>query len=172
MTLRTLVLNGSPRRDGNTMTLAGLFLDALGGEHEILHAYDLAVSPCTACGKCAQNGVCAFDSRPGDAMPRVREELLRADCVVVASPLHFTSLTAPLVALISRWQSYWPLRRPGARAPAPLSDKKRAGVLVATGGAEYKDMFDCARRVTLAGFNTLGMEMLGVLSVSGMDAEG
>ena len=160
---RTLVLNGSPHSAGNTMALARLFLDSLPGDCETLSAYDSAVSPCTACGRCAVDGCCVID----DSMPRVWEKIALADCIVIASPLHFTSLTAPLVALISRWQSFWELRRLGGRGP--LGDKRRFGVVVATGGSDYPNMFECARRVSLAGFATLGVEFCGMLSASGLD---
>lgn len=162
-TPRTLVLNGSPRPDGNTMALARLFLDAMPGEREVVSAYDAAVAACTACGACAGGGPCVI----GDAMPAIGEKIARADIVAVASPLHFTSLTAPLVALISRWQSYWEARRAGGD---PLGGKRRLGVVIATGGSDYPAMFECARRVAAAGFVTLGIEYCGMLCVSGLDA--
>lgn len=170
--LRVLVLNGSPHSSGNTTALADLFLGCLGEAsggcaREILSAYDLAVAPCTACGGCVGTGVCVVD----DGMRLVWEALGRADCLVIASPLHFTSLTAPLVAIISRWQSFWQLRR-AVGSPSPVPSVPRCGVVVATGGAEYKDMFECARRVAYAGFVTLGVEPCGVLAVSKMDAGG
>jgi multimeric flavodoxin WrbA len=164
--MRTLILNASPHPDGNSAALARLFLSFLPGEHAILSAYELSVSPCTACGGCAGSGVCVID----DSMRTVWEKLAWADCVAVASPLHFTSLPAPMVAIISRWQSHWHLRRLGI-VPNPLSGRRRCGVLLATAGSRYPNMFDCARRVLLAGFNTLGIEMCGVVSVSGMDGD-
>ncbi len=157
---RTLVLNGSPRPDGNTMALARLLLDALPGGCEALSAYDLSVAPCAACGGCAESGLCVLD----DAMSAVWEGIARADLIVIASPLHFTSLTAPMVSIISRWQSCWHSRR-------PPGDRRRLGAVVATGGSRYPGMFDCARRVALAGFTTIGVELCGILSASGMDGE-
>ncbi len=157
---RTLVLNASPRSAGNTMALADLLLAHLPGERGVLSAYDLSVAPCAACGGCSGTGVCVID----DAMSLVREEIARADLVVIASPLHFTSLTAPMIAIISRWQSCWQRR-------GPLCARRRLGAVVATGGSDYPKMFDCARRVALAGFATLGVELCGMLCVAGMDGE-
>jgi multimeric flavodoxin WrbA len=164
--LRVLVLNASPRADGNTMALARLLLSHLPGAHEVLSAYELAVAPCTACGACASNGVCVI----GDNMAYVWNKIAGADIIVIASPLHFTSLTAPMVALISRWESHWHFHRSGE--PSPLGVRRRVGAVVSTGGSDYPNMFECARRVALAGFTTLGVEMCGVLSVSGMDGGG
>ncbi len=160
---RVLVLNGSPRRNGNTGALARLLLDRLPGAHEELSAYDLAVAPCAACGGCSGGAPCVIR----DAMGTVWEKLARAECVVIASPLHFSSLTAPMVALISRWQCAWEARRAGS---APCGEGK-LGLVVATGGGAYPDMFECARRVAFAGFVTLGIEACGMLAASGMDGK-
>ncbi len=164
--LRVLVLNASPRADGNTMALTRLLLSHLPGAHEVLSAYDLAVAPCSACGACSGSGVCAIR----DAMSVVWERIIRSDILVISSPLHFTSLTAPMVALISRWQSHWHFHSAGV--PGPLGNRRRVGAVVSTGGADYPNMFECVRRVALAGFTTIGVEMCGLLSVSGTDAPG
>lgn len=170
---RTLVFNASPRSAGNTMALAALLLSQLPGEHAVLSAYDLAVAPCAACGGCAESGVCVMDAgdgpSPGSPMSLVWEKILWADCIVIASPLHFTGLTAPMVSIISRWQCRWNFRRP----PGNERDhRRRFGAVVATGGGDYPDMFECARRVAFAGFVTLGVEMCGILAVPGMDGAG
>ncbi len=165
---RVLVLNASPRPDGNTMALARLFLACLpGARRETLSAYALAVRPCTACGGCAGGAPCVVR----DGMDRVWEALSRANIVVVASPLHFSSLTAPMVAVISRWQPAWEARRAGAAGGREEGGRRR-GVLVATGGGAYPNMFESARRVAAAGFATLGIAFRGVLSAGGLDAPG
>ncbi len=149
-----------PRRyEGHPQTAGGLQSDQqMPGESEILSAYQLAVRPCEACGGCAGGRECVIR----DGMERVWEGLVRADCVVVASPLHFSSLSAPLVAVISRWQRVWEARRAGGAGDG----RRRFGVIVATGGAAYPGMFESARRVAAAGFVTLGVEYMGMLSVS------
>lgn len=155
-----VVLNGSPHPRGNGMTVAAVITSALGGEARVVHLYEKTIAPCRACAPCRGD-----DCRhAADDMPDVLRALAEADCIVLASPLHFTSLSAPLVACISRLQLFW--RRP---SPVLVPEKLRLGCLVLTGGGEYPEMFRPARSVARAAFNTLGVEYAGMVGVPGTD---
>lgn len=155
-----IVLNGSPHRHGNGMTLAAAIVRAVGGGMNVLHLYEKNIAPCRACLSCLEDGRCPIM----DDMPAVLTAISDADYVILASPLHFTSLSAPLIACISRLQPLW-------RSPQHVLSpaKRRIGALVVTGGGTYPDMFRPARSVALAAFNTLRAEYAGMLGVAETD---
>ena len=160
----TLILNGSPHTDGNSVFLARMVAAALGGHCRIVHLFGERLEPCRACLACRGGGACPID----DAMPAILDKLAGADFVVMASPLHFTSLTAPLVAFISRLQPFWHARnRGGAVDGRPPG--RQSGALVVTGGANYPNMFRPARSVALAAFKSLDIPFAGMLAVPDTD---
>ncbi|MCC8189019.1 MAG: flavodoxin family protein [Planctomycetes bacterium] len=151
----SLLLNGSPHHHGQTMALAEALHQGLGGDQAVFHLYDLDVRPCRDCGRCREGQPC---SQTDDAMARVLATLAAAPVTIVASPVHFVSLTAPVVAFFSRLQPLWHSRGHHAR----LDGAVRQGALVLTGGSRYRDMFQPARGVTAAVFATLGIHFAGM----------
>ncbi len=165
----TLILNASPHRDGNVMAMARQFAAGLGGEAEYVHLYDLRIDPCRDCGPCRAGGACPLSAV--DDFPGVMARLERADLLVFASPLHFTSLTAPLVAFISRLQAFWPgppTDGPETLVP-PAPQSPRRGVLLLSGGSEYPRMFEPARAVAAAAFKTLRLAFAGMVAAADTD---
>jgi multimeric flavodoxin WrbA len=141
------------------MFLALKTIEAAGLEAEVIHLSILRIESCTACMECARGGRCPLDAR--DDMAATRERLHAARGLVVASPLHFTSLTAPLIATFSRLEPEWlAFAAAGFAKPSP-EFRNGAGMLVVTGGGDYRAMFEPARRVAAAVFNTLGLLNLG-----------
>lgn len=161
---RCLVLNGSPHRDGNSMALADVVWKAAGHAGRVVHLYEENIMPCRGCGACA-GGLCCPLS---DAMPGLLAEIARSNVMLVASPLHFSSLSAPVIAFYSRLQPYW--RHGAAIGPAarPATGPDR-GALVVTAGSRYDGMFRPARSVTAAMFNTLGIHFAGMVTADNTD---
>ncbi|MDO4561025.1 MAG: flavodoxin family protein [bacterium] len=99
---KVLVLTGSPRRDGNSNTLASQFArGAQEAGHEVAR-FDAAlkkVGPCTACGRCGMNGPCIQN----DDFSFVREHLVPADVVAFATPMYYFGISAQLKAVIDRF---------------------------------------------------------------------
>ena len=101
-TMKILVLTGSPRRNGNSNTLAdALIRGAKEAGHEVVR-FDAAfrkVHPCIACNHCGMNGPCAFK----DDFEFVRRHLPDADVVVFATPMYYFGISAQLKAVIDRF---------------------------------------------------------------------
>lgn len=161
---RSLVLNGSPNAAGNGAHLAGLILDALDGPFESVFLYERKIIPCRDCGVCAAGGNCPLV----DDMAQILNTLFRSDVVLLVSPLHFTSLSAPLVAFISRLQPFWQAEKAGWSFPL-LTGQRRRGGLVVTAGSEYPGMFEPARAVGAAAFKTLGIRFDGMVAAASTD---
>lgn len=99
--MRVLMLNGSPRKDGNTMT-ALLEMEkvfhAEGVETEIIHVGAMNLQGCMACGGCYETGKCVIK----DGVNEINEKFREADGLVVGSPVHYAGAAPSLVACLDR----------------------------------------------------------------------
>ena len=100
--MKILVITGSPRKNGNSATLADHFIKgAKEAGHEVVR-FDAAfkkVHPCIACNSCGMNGPCVFK----DDFEFVREHIVNADSVVFATPMYYFGISAQLKAVIDRF---------------------------------------------------------------------
>ena len=99
--MRVLMINGSPKANGNTAAalreMEKIFT-AEGVETEIVHVGNQAVRGCIACGKCAEAGRCVFDDIVNETAPKLEA----CDGLVVGSPVYYASANAALVAFLTR----------------------------------------------------------------------
>lgn len=126
--MKTLVLNGSPRRNGNTAALISELCRWLEGEVNLFDCCDDGISPCTDCRYCRTADRCCVDDR----MQSVYEYLTECDNVVIASPVYFSELSGRLLDAASRFQLYYSARY--FRNSKPCLKEKRGGVLLVCGG--------------------------------------
>lgn len=100
-TLKVLMLNGSPRPNGNTAValreMETVFREN-GVEVETVVIGNRAIRGCVACGGCAKTGKCVFDDTVNELAPKFEA----ADGLVVASPVYYASANATLVACLDR----------------------------------------------------------------------
>jgi len=98
-----LILNGSPRKNGNTAVLANqikLGAKGAGAEIETVFLHDLDIRPCDACDFCQENGGGCVIS---DDMQTIYPKLRSSDAIVIASPVYWFNLTAQTKLFIDRW---------------------------------------------------------------------
>lgn len=99
--MKVLMLNGSPRKGGNTETalreMEKIFL-ANGVETEILQVGNKDIRGCIACLSCKRTGKCVFNDLVNETAKKFEE----ADGLVVASPVYYASANATLVAFLQR----------------------------------------------------------------------
>lgn len=99
--MKVLILNGSPRANGNTSLAVSEMkkvFDKEGIETEIVQVGNKDIRGCVACGACGKLGKCVFD----DIVNKVAEKFKEADGLVLASPVYYASANATLVALLDR----------------------------------------------------------------------
>ena len=100
--MKIFVITGSPRKNGNSNTLADSFIK---GAQEAGHSvvrFDSAlknVHPCIACNKCGMNGECVFK----DDFEFIRDNIVDADAVVFATPMYYFGISAQIKAVIDRF---------------------------------------------------------------------
>lgn len=107
MSKNILILSGSPRKGGNSDLLCDEFARGAreaGHEVEKIRVSELNIHPCIACYHCRDHGgQCVFQ----DDMAPLLEKMIRADVLVLASPVYFYSIDAQLKAVIDRTVARW-----------------------------------------------------------------
>lgn len=102
--MKIVILQGSPNVDGSTALLVEEFSSgAREAGHEVVRVdVDRAdIAPCTGCVACGYGGPCVQH----DGMDVIRDEILSADVLVLATPLYYYGMTAQLKAVIDRFCS-------------------------------------------------------------------
>lgn len=99
--MKILLLNGSPKSNGNTAAALNEMITVFGNEGietELVHVGHLPVRSCVACGGCFRTGKCVIDDIVNEIAPKFEA----ADGLVVGSPVYYASANATLVALLTR----------------------------------------------------------------------
>ena len=101
MKMKVLIINGSPKANGNTAIAVNEMVkvfEADGIETEVVQIGNKVVRGCIGCGSCVNTGKCVFDDAVNEIAPKFEE----ADGLVVASPVYYASANATLVACLDR----------------------------------------------------------------------
>lgn len=145
--MKTLVFNGSPRKNGDTASLIRALTARLSGAVNVVDAYRADISPCIDCRRCWTQEGCAIL----DGMQEVYRDIETCDNILIASPVYFSELTGPLLSVASRLQTYF-CARMFRNAPTNLQPKRGAVVLVG-GGDGRIDRAEATARTLLHQMN-------------------
>jgi multimeric flavodoxin WrbA len=99
--MKILLINGSPKCEGNTfiaLSEVAKTLEIEGIETEIIHVGHKDIHGCIACGKCKEQGQCVFD----DVVNEVNRKFAEADGIVVGSPVYYASPSGTLISFLDR----------------------------------------------------------------------
>lgn len=127
--MKVLILNGSPRPDGDTAYILETMKSRFPRDTEFktLNAYEANIQPCNDCRRCWEKEGCSVK----DAMDRLRQD--DYDVLVIASPLYMSFVTPPLFSIISRLNYIWS-NRYFLKTENRLKPKK--GILILAGGGD------------------------------------
>jgi multimeric flavodoxin WrbA len=168
--MKVLGISGSPRRNGNTDTLLAEMLRGAadkGAETKTIHLNSLNFRTCQHCDGCLKEGNCVLKDDIQDIYP----EFEQADIIILATPIQFMGMTAPMKAMIDRFQSRW-ARKYVLKIP-PLGEvKPRKGFLIAVGGTKYKNIFDSPLIVVKTFFLLMDIENAGDILLREIDEKG
>ena len=101
MSKKVLILSASPRKGGNSDLLCDQFAkgaEEAGHQVEKLRVQEKKIAPCLACYGCRNTGVCVQK----DDMAEILEKMVKADVLVLATPVYFYSMDGQLKTLIDR----------------------------------------------------------------------
>ncbi|MDY3898888.1 MAG: flavodoxin family protein [Bacilli bacterium] len=99
--MNVLMINGSPRKDGNTTIAVNEMVKIFESENievEVVQVGTMDIRGCIACGSCHKTGKCVFD----DIVNTLHDKLAAADGVVIASPVYYASANGSLISLLDR----------------------------------------------------------------------
>ena len=99
--MKVLMINGSPRKNGNTSIALGemerIFQEE-GIQVETVQLGTQDIRGCIACLSCKKKGRCVFDDRVNQTAPKFEA----ADGLVIATPVYFASANGSLISFIDR----------------------------------------------------------------------
>lgn len=102
--MKVLLINGSPRQQGNTATALAEVAKQLskeGIESEIMWIGNKPIRGCVACGQCAAKGLerCVFDD---DICNKISEKFKEVNALIVGSPVYYGQPNGALLSIIQR----------------------------------------------------------------------
>lgn len=131
--MKVLAINGSPRKKGNTELLLREVLSVIEAEGittELIQIGGKKVNGCVACMKCKKEKD-AKCHKKNDLLNEVIAKMVKADAIIIGSPVYFSDITAETKALIdvagySLGSAGNPLRR---KIGASVIAVRRAGAI-------------------------------------------
>lgn len=132
--MKTLIINGSPRPQGNTAALIEALKAELAGEVIELSAFRSDIAPCVDCRGCWTSARCVVR----DDMEVIYGDDF--DNVVVASPVYFSTLPGKMLSLISRMQP-WHVATYFLHQPLVQRRKKSAAILTGGGKGNHENSY-------------------------------
>ena len=137
--MRVCILMGSFRQNGNTETLTKTLIKELNANKidvDYITLRDKEILPCTACWTCQD----IFD-KPGcskkDDCEDIFESVLKADCIILATPIYSWYCTPPMKSLLDRM--VYTMNKYYGEKPGPcLWQGKKIGIIT-TCGYEIED---------------------------------
>lgn len=142
--MKTLIFNGSPRKNGDTEALIGELAYHLKGEIKTISCHN-HIAPCNDCRYCWDNPGCTID----DEMQDVYDFMENCDNIVLASPIWFSSLSGPLLNLASRVQTLYMAHH---IRKEPIRGKKKNGVIIIVGGERGTEIIPTQNALTIMKF--------------------
>lgn len=101
MTKKVLILSASFRKHGNSDTLCDEFMrgaEEAGHKVEKIYVNDKHINYCRGCGVCNTTHKCVQK----DDMAEILDKMVKADVIVMATPVYFYSMNGQMKTLIDR----------------------------------------------------------------------
>lgn len=100
--MKVLAINGSARQDGNTAILIHTVFEELSKkniETEMVQLSGKIIAPCQACWACGGQKNCVYQN---DSFQEIFEKMLRADGILLGSPVYTANISANMQAFLER----------------------------------------------------------------------
>jgi multimeric flavodoxin WrbA len=165
--LKILGIMGSPRIGGNTDLLLDEALKgaaAGGAETEKIIVDRLKITPCKEIYHCLEDGTCPLR----DDMTALYDTILAADAIIVASPIFFYTVSAQVLAFMSRCQAFWARKYVLKNLDIPV----KKGAFIAVGATRGLKLFDGPKLTLKYFFQAINAEYKEELLIKGVDKKG
>jgi len=126
MAKKILILNGSPKKDGNTAAIVDWFCkgaSSKGADVEIVRTANLKykVSGCISCRKCQESE--KYECCINDEAKPVLAKMAQVDVIVFATPLYFFGPSAQIKLVMDRMFSLYKWDNDAGTMKTPLKGK-------------------------------------------------
>ncbi len=128
--MKILAISGSPRKNGNTVTVLEEVLRGARDEKADVELYSVSgkvIQPCDGCRSCATTAACHL----ADDMQELYNKIVEADGIVFGTPIYFWGMTGQAKTIMDRTIA---LNQPGRNLT-----NKVAGVVVVCGSLGLVD---------------------------------
>lgn len=127
--MKTLVLNGSPKKNGTIANLLKLVATSTkrADSLEWIDVYDLSIKPCIGCMKCRSTESCIL---PPDDAHAVGKKLREAEQLIIGTPTYWGNMSAQLKMLFERNVPIFMGESPKG-IPTPKQKGKKAVIVTA-----------------------------------------
>ena len=155
---KILVVHSSPRKKGNSNTLAKGIIkgaESAGADVESIYLHGMDISPCNACYACQKKDSkgCAID----DEMQTIYPKLVECDTWVIASPVYWFNMSAQTKLFMDRCFAML------AYADNPFAGK-RVAIAMSYGDTDpFNSGCINALRSFQDAFNYVGAKMIGMV---------
>lgn len=99
--MKVLLINGSPKSNGNTfiaLNEVSKSLNAEGVDTEIIHVGANSIRGCLACGQCNTLKECVMHDIVNEVLAKLKE----ADGLIIGSPVYYASPAGTLISFLDR----------------------------------------------------------------------
>jgi multimeric flavodoxin WrbA len=163
MSKKIVIIHGSPRSNGNTLSVAKIAIQAAKKNKAEVFEIDATkieyiVPGCVHCMQCQQSN--EFICKIGDALSTTVATLVEYDVIVVATPVYWMSYPAQLKIFIDRLGALMKYTESG-KILTPLAGKMFA--LIATGGAGLSNNLNLLERQLRSAATILSCEFASCL---------
>ena len=103
--MKTIFLNGSPRKNWNTALMlkeAQKGAESVGAETEYIDLFDLTYTGCRSCMACKRKGGERCHCFWKDDLSPVIDRIFDADALIIGSPIYLGDITSQVHGLIER----------------------------------------------------------------------
>ena len=103
--MKTIILNGSPRKNWNTAMMlkeAQRGAESVGAETEYIDLFDLTYTGCRSCLACKRKGAERCHCFWKDDLSPLIDRIFDADALIIGSPIYLGDITSQVHALIER----------------------------------------------------------------------
>lgn len=153
--MNILILNGSPRKNGNTARLVHAFEK---GANEAGHSVKIEnvalkkIYGCKACEYCREKEEAVCIQK--DDMQDIYPEIKKADMLVLASPIYYYTMTGQLQSVLQRTYAF-----------GRLTHLKKAALILSSGAP---NMYEAVKTQYQGVIGWWGVEDSGIFAVPGI----
>jgi multimeric flavodoxin WrbA len=164
--MKVVVLNGSPRKDGNTAKLLKKATeDHAGVDLRYFDLVDMKIKPCISCMHCKTHGSCSIK----DDMEKIYKAVKEADVVVLGSPIYMGAESAWLKGAIDRLYAFLAMNPNGPGYLPRLAPGKKAVTIFTCGNPQGDKAYSFMNDRSYSWLSLAGMKEVRSYIVPGVN---